>query len=453
MQDRLLFAKISVFFLAVALVSNACLAAQPKAFFAEECSAEDISNFVSGDTHFLETGETIGNIIAIRQKEEVYCVVQIVLRSKTSGYIALKGAEKQAITDETLNKRLFQTTEFIVQYQQFKKEIKDKAMTWFIVKWNDASTIATKISGETLDLDLIRGELDNSEAYAIVSELEAKLAQISIALEVLKNKMSATDSLESSFVTKPLVGGETGLKDAVTECYSYIAQLHQLNLEYSELQKKLRVEIAGDPDLSMEAKQQLNQAAELPEEFSRIEQWYQSAENMSLEKTMNTIFLNASGSSAEFAKEVTAMLQRDVAFKALYSEDPDFKKKTDGNFASLKEAFDKMNGEQIKEFWADQEKLSQFSAEWAAAEDKFQRRDYERALENAKNAKKSALAVYSAGLLEPEPEGINYELLISVAVIIIFVLIILYMIKNRGKLVSFVSGSGEEEEVVFDGIR
>jgi hypothetical protein len=201
----------------------------------------------------------------------------------------------------------------------------------------------------------------------------------------------------------------------------------------------------------METKQQLNKAAELPEEFARIEQWYQSAENMSLEKTMKTIFLNASSSSAEFAKEVAAMLQRDVAFRALYSEDLDFKKKTDGNFASLKEAFDKMNGEQIKEFWADQEKLSQFSTEWAAAEDKFSRRDYERALENAKNAKKSALAVYSAGLLEPGPDGINYELLISVAVIIIFVLIILYLVKNRGKLVSFVSGS--EEEVVFDGIR
>jgi hypothetical protein len=209
MQDRLLFAKIMVFCLAVALVSNACFAAQPKAFFAEECSAEDISTFLSGDTHFLETGETVGNIIAISQGQEVYCVAQIVLKSKTSGYIALKGAEKQAITDETLNKRLFQTTEFIVQYQQFKKEIKDKAMIWFIVKWNDVSTISTKISGETLDLDLIRGELDSSEAYSVVSELEAKLAQISTALEVLKNKMSATDSLESSFVTKPPIGGET----------------------------------------------------------------------------------------------------------------------------------------------------------------------------------------------------------------------------------------------------
>jgi hypothetical protein len=219
------------------------------------------------------------------------------------------------------------------------------------------------------------------------------------------------------------------------------------------LQKKLRTEIADDPDLSIETKQLLGQTAELPGKFSDIEQWYQSAENMSLKKTMNTIFLNASSSSAEFAKEVTTMFQRDAAFRALYSEDLDFKKKTDGNFASLKEAFDKMNGEQIKEFWVDQEKLGQFSAEWDAAEDKFSRKDYERALENAKNAKKSALAVYSAGLLEPEPEGINYELLISVAVIIIFVLILLYMIKNRGKLVSFVSGSSEEEEVVFDGVR
>ncbi|MCX6801877.1 MAG: hypothetical protein NT067_02070, partial [Candidatus Diapherotrites archaeon] len=172
-----------------------------------------------------------------------------------------------------------------------------------------------------------------------------------------------------------------------------------------------------------------------------------------LEKTMSTIFMNASNSSADFAKQVATRLSRDLAFRALYSEDADFKKKTDGNFASLKDAFGKMNGEQVKEFWADQEKLAQFSTEWASAEDKFSHRDYERALEYAKSAKKSALAVYSAGLSEPEQEGINYELLISVAVIIIFVLILLYLIKNRGKLVSFVSGSEQEEEVVFDGIR
>ncbi|MCX6802474.1 MAG: hypothetical protein NT067_05195, partial [Candidatus Diapherotrites archaeon] len=273
MPDRLLCAKAAIFCFAFLMAMQACFCAGQSAFFAYECPAEDISSFVSGDIHVLETGETIGNIIAIGQDKDVFCVAQIVLKSNTSGYIALKGAENQAITDETLNKRLFQTTEFIVQYQAFKKDLKDKALTWFIIKWNDVSTISAKISGETLDLDLIRKALTDSAAQSIVSEMEAKLAQISTALEVLKNKMSSTDSIESSFVTGPVVGGEKGLKEAVVECYSYLAQLHQLNLEYSELQKKLRVEIADDPDLAMETKQQLNQAAELPDEFSRIEQW------------------------------------------------------------------------------------------------------------------------------------------------------------------------------------
>ncbi|MEM0360522.1 MAG: hypothetical protein QXK06_04275 [Candidatus Diapherotrites archaeon] len=446
------YAKAFFLCLAFSLALHPGFCLNERAFFAYECDATDISNFISSEMNVLESGETVGNIIGITKDKELYCVSQIVSKGKTTGYVAVSGGESQIVTDETLNKRLFQTTEFIAQYQQFKKSISDKAMPWFIAKWNYIGTISVKISSETLDLDLIRSMLKSSKSQSIVSEMDSKLSQISTALNVLKNKMSATENLESTFITKPALGGEKALKEAIVECYAYLSQLHQLNLEYAELQKKLRIEIADEPELSIEAKQQLNKAAELPEEFGSIEQWYQSTENMALQKTMETISINASSASAEFAKRVAVMLKRDTVFKSLYAVDTDLKKKTDGNFASLKEAFEKMTSEQAKDLWKDQQRLKQFSDEWTAAEEKFKARDYDKALEWAKKAKASAIAVYSAGL-EPLPsDGINYELLISAAVIIIFIIIILYIVKNRKKLLSFVSGSEEEEKVVFDGI-
>lgn len=407
--------------------------------------------YLVNETHLLEQDETLENVLTIKHNEEEYYVVQITYKGKTNSYIALKKFEKKIVENEVLNKQLFQTAEFYIEYQEFKSKVRDNpALIWFIVKWGEVSTISNKIANEGLELDLIRSTLESSSGNEIISQMESMLEAIKTTLDVLKNKMSSTDTKEGSFLTSPTAGEEKELKDAIIECYSYLESLHLLNQDYESLQQQLAIAIADDPDLDRETKQQLNKTADLPEEFTEIEKWYNSAQNMQLKKTMENIYFNSSSASSNYAKKIGTRLKRNYTFNVLYGEDPDLKKKTDNKYSSLKEAFDVMQGEELRDLWVEQEKLSEFFQEWKRAEAKFNLGDYDRALEAAGKAKKNAIAVYSAGLIEIDGKQIDYSTLITGVVLIIILITILYIIRNRGKLKSFISGSEEEERVVFN---
>ncbi len=407
--------------------------------------------FLAKETHLLEKGEVPKSIISISKGDNSFYVVRIELEGQTTGYIALNKFKKEVVTNEVLNKQLFQTAEFIEKYQEFKGKVRDNpALIWFIVNWGEVNTIGNKLSNEGLELDLIQSTLKSSSGKSIVSAMESKLETIRINLEVLGKKMNETDTKEGSFLTEPVVGGEKDLKDAVLECYAYLEQLQNLTLEYETLQQQLAIAIANDPGISAETKKQLNKTANLPDEFSEVEKWFTSAQGMQLKKTMESIYLNASKDSSDNAKHISTRLKRERAFNAIYGSDSDFKKKTGGKYSSLKEAFDQINSEQVRDYWAEQEKLSELIGEWNAAEHKFGIGDYDRAVTEAKKAKSAAIEVLNGGLKKPDGGVLNTELLFNGMLLIIILLIILIIVRNREKLVRFFGGSEEEEVELHD---
>jgi len=410
----------------------------------------DPVEFLASETHLLEEGEVPKNIILIGKGEQNYHVVRVMVGEETSAYFALKESVKEVVTEEVLNKQLFQTAEFISNYQEFKQDVKENpALIWFIVNWGEVSTIITKVSDEELDLMLIKSTLSGSSANQIVSEMESRLSAIQTTLNVLKEKMSATDTLEGSFIQpETVVGGETGLKDAIIECYSYLDALNSMKLEYETLKKSLEVAIADDPELAPETKQQLSEAANLPAEFTKIENWFTSAQNMQLEKSLGSALLNASNSSSNFASLIDNRLKRETAFIALYSEDSELKKKTE--YISLKDAFEQMTNAEIADYWVEQEKLDELFQEWKRAEVKFENKDYDRAVLAAGKAKKAAIAAYEGGFVKQNGDEIDLGLLFTGAVLIIILLIILIIIRKRDALKAFIGGSEEEESVVFN---
>jgi len=406
--------------------------------------------FIAKETHLLGDDELAGDNISIAKGETDYFVVQITVSNKTIGYIALDKFEKKVIENEVLNKQLFQTAEFISEYQKFKLNVSENpALIWFVVNWGEVNTVSNKISNEELELQLIASELNSSEGLDIVGDMGELLSAIKTNLEVLKNKMSGADASEGSFLTTPVVSGDRDLKDSVVEAAGYLEQLHELNLQYETLQQQLAIAIAGDPDLSIETKQQLNKTANLPDEFQKIEKWWTSAQQMQLAKTMNSIYQNAAASSSTFASHIQNRLKRQETFIVLYEEDLDLKKKTNGDYVSLRQAFDSMNSEELKDYWLEQEGLGEFFQQWNIAESKFNKGDYDRSLEAANQAKKAAVAVHSAGLISIKP-GPDYGTLITGIALIIILLVILYVVRNRGRLAGFVGGAEEEERVDFD---
>jgi len=406
--------------------------------------------FIAKETHLLDEGELAGDNISIAKGETEYFVVQITVNNKTTGYIALNKFEKVVIEDQVLNKQLFQTAEFISGYQKFKVDVSENpALIWFIVNWGEVNTISNKIANEELELRLIASELNSSKGLDIVSDMDELLAAIKTNLEVLKNKMSGTDAAEGSFLTSPMVGGGSDLKNSVVEAAGYLEQLHELNLQYETLQQQLAIAIANDPDLSIETKQQLNKTANLPDEFQKIEKWWTSAQQMQLAKSMDNIYQNAAADSSDYAEHIQNRLMRQETFIALYEEDADLKKKTNGDYATLRQAFDSMSSEELIDHWAERDKLNEFFQQWNLAESKFNKGDYDRALEAANLAKKAAVSVHKEGLVRIEP-GPDYGTAITGIALIIILMVILYVIRNRGRLAGFVSGEEKEERVDFD---
>lgn len=416
--------------------------------FCSFCFSYEPDEFLAKKTHLLEENEVPENIVTITKGDEEFYVVQITKDGETAGYIALQKSSPVIIEGEVKNKQLIQTAEFIVEYQGFKSEVRDNpALIWFIVNWGEVSTISSKISNEELELDLIRDTLNSATGNEIIGKMESKLLSIKTALEVLKKKMSSTDTLEGSFLTQPSVGGGVDLKNAVIECYSYLEQLHSLGLEYEALQQQLAIAIANNPKIDRETKQQLNKTADLPEQFSKIEKWFTSAQNMQLEKRMNSILQNASQSSSNYAKYVDSRLKRDEAFNELYTEREELKRETE--YSTLQEAFEQINSEQLRNKWVEQGELNEFIQEWSRAETKFNKGDYLRAIEAAKKAEDSAIKVYTGGLKKEEPV-FEFGLFFTGAVLLIVLLIILIIVRNRGKLTEFILGSEGEERVEFN---
>ena len=404
--------------------------------------------FIAKETHLLEKGEMPKSIISINKGNDSFFVVRIESEGQTTGYIALQEFKKEVVTNEVLNKQLFQTAEFIEKYQEFKEKVRDNpALIWFIVNWGEVSTIENKLSNEGMELDLIQSTLGSSAGKDIVSKMEEKLGVIRLNLEVLGKKMNATDTKEGSFLTGPVVGGEKKLKESVLDSYALLEQLHNLGLEYESLQQQLAIAIANDPSISAETKKQLNKTADLPDEFAEVEKWFTSAQGMHLKKALESIYLNASKDSADYASDVTRRLKREEAFNAIYGVDADFKKKTSEKYSSLKEAFDQLNSKDVRDYWVEQEKFSELVDEWNSAEHRFAVGDYERAVIAAGKAKKLAIEVLNGGLRNPNKDNFNYDLLFNGALLIIILLIILVIVRNRERLLRFVGGGEDEERV------
>jgi len=407
-------------------------------------------NYLASETQLIYEGEGIGTVYVVPKGEDSYYVVELELEDETSGYIALPEHREEVVTDNVLSKQLFQTAEFHNEYQTFKKQVADNpGLIWFIANWEEVSTISTKIEAEGIDFIFMRDKLDGKGAD-ILSEMESRLSDISDSLTILRNKMSAAETLEGSFLTAPEAGSESDLKNANIECYDYLERLHELNLEYSVLAKGLGAEIATNTDLSVEEMKQVSDAANLPAEFDKIETWYSHANNMKLEKTMQNIYLNATKSSADFADAIQTRLKRQDAFNSINSLDVDFKKKTDNKFESLAVAFESITADSVYGKWKDKTSLAGLEAAWKKTISRFSSGNYDKSMESASLAKKAAVAVLDAGQAKEDPDGIDSGLLITGVVLIIIFLIVLIIVRKREELGIFISGNSEDDRVEFN---
>lgn len=413
----------------------------------------DPIQFITKQTYMLRENETADKFIVISYENTPYYVVQINANDAVVGYIALEKFNKKVVEEKIKSKLLFQTAEFIARYTDFKKEVNDNpSYIWFILKYNDVPTIKQKLENEKLELSLIAQTLSNYDGISKANALSSMLDVIIAELSQLHEKMLDTVSFESQFLKEPVAGEEGQLKEKLLDSYETLEAIFKDKQDYESLLLQLKIDIANDPELDRDTKKQLNETADLPDEAKEIDKWYTSATNMQFKENLESIYLDSSDKSTSYAEQVTLRLKRDECYRFIYEENTELEKKTNNELMSLDGAYRLIVDESNYDRWKERTALKELKTSWAKMLSNLEKEDYDGALENAKIAMNKAIEVYNGGFFnEDGGTEIDYNLIFQATIVIIVILMVIYAIRNRKKLVSLVSGE-ENEEIEFGKI-
>ncbi len=407
----------------------------------------DPIQFLTKQTYVLRENETVKKFIVISYESKPYYVVQISANDAVVGYIALEKFNKKVVEEKVKSKVLFQTAEFIARYTDFKKEVNDNpSYIWFILKYNDIPTIKQKLENEKLELSLIAQTVSSHEGVSKANALSSMLDVIISELDELHSKMLDAVSFESQFLKEPIAGEEIQLKEKLIDSYETLEGVFRDKQEYESLLLQLKIDIANDPELDRDTKKQLNETADLPDEAKEIDKWYTSATNMQFKENLESIYLDASDKSTSYAEQVASRLKRDSCYRFIYEENTELEKKTNNELMTLKEAYTLIMDEKNYDKWKNRLALKELKTNWAKMLSNLEKEDYDTALKYARKALNNAIDVYKEGFfVDNGKTEINYELIFQAAIAIIVILMVIYAIRSRKKLVSLISGEGDEE--------
>jgi len=411
----------------------------------------DPIQFLTKQTYMLRENETVKKFIVISYESKPYYVVQISANDVVVGYIALEKFNKKVVEEKVKSKVLFQTAEFISNYTDFKKEVNSNpSYIWFILKYNDIPTIKQKLENEKLELSLIAQTVSSYEGVSKANALSSMLDVIISELDELHSKMLDAVSFESQFLKEPIAGKEIQLKEKLIDSYESLERIFRDKQEYESLLLQLKIDIANDPELDRDTKKQLNETADLPDEAKEIDKWYTSATNMQFKENLESIYLDASDKSTSYAAHVALRLKRDSCYRFIYEENTELEKKTNNELMTLKEAYTLIMDEKNYDKWKNRLALKDLKTNWAKMLSNLEKEDYDTALKYAKKALNNAIDVYKEGFfVDNGKTEINYELIFQAAIAIIVILMVIYAIRSRKKLVSLISGE-KDEKVVFN---
>lgn len=413
----------------------------------------DPIQFLTKQTYMLRENETAKKFIVISYENKPYYVVQITANDAVVGYIALEKFNKKVVEEKVKSKVLFQTAEFIARYTDFKKEVNDNpSYIWFILKYNDVPTIKQKLENEKLELSLIAQTLSDYDGISKANALSSMLDVIIAELDQLHEKMLDAVSFESQFLKEPIASEEAQLKEKLIDSYEALEAIFKDKQNYESLLLQLKIDIANDPELDRDTKKQLNETADLPDEAKEIDKWHISATNMQFKENLESIYLDSSDKSTSYAEQVTLRLKRDACYRFIYEENTELEKKTNNELMSLDGAYKLIMDESNYDRWKERIALKELKTSWAKMLSNLKKEDYDSALENAKIALSKVIDVYNGGFFDENSGAeIDYALIFQAAVAIIVILMVIYAIRNRKKLVSLVSGE-ENEEIEFGKI-
>ena len=430
-----------------------CLAILLLGSLALAASSSEAITFVENTNHLLVEGESteIFPVVKISHSRADHWVVSVLSDSSTTGFIPIKDAKNSnnlAIAEGSLARRqLIKTAHYLRLYTNLKNGFSQQG-SWVLRQLDIEffNSLSNDLKNERVDLTTIESELDDYTSLQIKSAaLRSQLNELHPLASDIANSISDFKQTEAKFFADPDTNFLNKFVASLDEAFVLIKSFDSKRSDYRADLDELTQGIA-QTDLSLETKSSLYRVANPPQSLNEVSSRVNYSIN--LQEKLDEAFSSALNQSNEFVQDLSVREKRSSAWLALYAFDEDILEKTTQrglqDVDSLNELVQLILKDDYLYIWKDQAEVQRLQESWGKAKAYFDSGSFDSSLQFSSESKKRALKVFKGYLEEPEPV-VNTDLLVTGAVLLIIAVIVLYALRNRGKLSALVSAQEEEE--------
>jgi len=409
-------------------------------------SSQEAIDFATKQNNFLYSGETaeIFPNSQIRNKGTRYWVITVLSSGSLAGFIPVNSSNSPGLPDSSIARRELIKTAYALRYEKQLNDSSSKQGTWIFDAKNVKffSDLAQDLKNEKVDLTTVKTGLDGfpslqNDADALSSGLDSLHP---IASQISDSLREAT-SFETSFLAGPDTNKLRLFEQKFQDGFDLINELEAERQAYLADKESLRQSIALT-DLPIETKKSLYSLANVPNSLQQFGSKVSLA--IDLEESLSEVFDNSQSNLDTLTTGLATREKRNSAFQALYGRDEDVLEATQQ--PSLSRLFNVLQAEENIFLWENQDSLAEAGENWEKAEAFYESGSFKQAENFAARAKGPALRVYADGPKEQQTV-FDPSTFYTGIILLIIVLIILYAIRNRGKLKALVSREDQEVEL------
>jgi hypothetical protein len=276
-----------------------------------------------------------------------------------------------------------------------------------------------------------------------VDIVKSDLDALRISVEDANEKIDEAIEEEQAYLSKPDTNGLDDWKMVMDDATQTIALTQDfLNNYFSELDKVKQAVAASDKDI--DEKRSLQNLLDAPRQTQSISTFTGSANLMETE--IQKIFDNAIIQREDLISNLNTRVARNDAYSQLFGANQLLIEKSNGDYSSLDQAVNSILSDELEFFWKEENEVTKLKENWRKAEAYYNQGNYALAEQFGKRTHTSAIRIYISGFKEQEEDtGPNYALLVNGIILVFIVLIVLYAIRNRKKLLALTSQEDSDE--------
>ncbi|AJF59600.1 MAG: hypothetical protein QT03_C0001G0090 [archaeon GW2011_AR10] len=417
--------------------------------YANSISANNAVSFVTQENHFLFEDEDYQlPVVEITHEGKKYWVIPILSGNTLVTFFPVKSEAKELSLSKPLNRQLFKTADTLRSLSVEKERIsKNQQVDWlfasnYVLIFEELSR---GLENEIFEMNIIESTLNNADVSSQVNRMNSSLSAMSLKSGGLTQSITEAIAAEAAFASAPDALSAAKLKDEFDDAFEELFSLNADALSYrDEIQKLKQLISVSDADAA--TKDYLVSLADPPAEFNNIGRYVTNA--LSLQQAINGMYANVDSRADSLLAEFESRVERDKAFRLLYSENTSISRRTEGEFSSLQQIVNFILDENNRPYWKNKELISAMESKWSQAVRNFNERNYALAETFAEKAADDAVAIFNQGFIEAaQPPLLPQELIFQLVIALLALLAILYLYNNRGKIIKFVKQGSEEEEV------